>query len=166
MNCKSLEFFELSNEILTRGNSLRFRALGGSMNPFIRNGDILEIEPVDEWKIGQGDVIFYRTLGKRLVVHRVIKKFSQNDKQVFVIKGDSIPDCGEDVLLEDILGKVVAIERNGRRMKFDRGLNRLMNIFYAKISPFSRWIYPPLRKIKHKINKIKDKYADRRSVST
>ena len=40
------EFAELALQILDDGNSLKFRAHGESMNPFIRNGDILEVQPV------------------------------------------------------------------------------------------------------------------------
>ena len=145
MKCNSPEFVELSNEILTRGNRLRFRAHGKSMHPFINDGDIIEIEPVDTKEIRRGDVIFYRKSG-RAFLHRMRKKIYRDDKQVFIAKGDSILGCGEEVRMEDILGKAVALERNGRKIRFDGKFNGLMNIFYGEILPFGRRIYHMLQK--------------------
>lgn len=136
MKCKSIEFIDLSREILGRGNYLRFRAQGESMRPFIRDGDILEITPVNAKEIRLGDVIFYHVNGRRTIAHRVIKKLTQSDKPVFVVKGDSNTGEGEKVYLEQILGKVRVIERKGRKIPFNYGLNRLAYVFYVRISPF------------------------------
>lgn len=149
MRRKGLDFVELSNEILACGCKLRFRAKGGSMHPFIRDGDILVIAPIDAWKISLGDVIFHRIKGGGVAAHRVIKKFFQGGKLIFITKGDSSSGYGDKVLLEEVLGRVIAIERNGRRKRFGSGLSKLQNIFYAKISSFNKWIFPLLRKIKH-----------------
>ncbi|MCK4648717.1 signal peptidase I [bacterium] len=138
MNCGSVEFLELSKDILSQGACLRFQAKGGSMYPAIRDGDILNVEPVKVKDIRLGDVIFYRTAGERMVAHRVIKKLSQNDRLILVTKGDSNTGKEEEVILEEILGRVKAIERYGRRICLNQGLGRLMDIFYAKISPLIR----------------------------
>lgn len=164
MKCNRLDFLEVSREILTRGARVRFQAHGGSMHPFIKNGDILEVEPVDKQKISLGDIIFYHAADRHMAVHRVIKKFFQNDKPVFITKGDSIIDCQEKVFLEEILGRVVGIERNGLKIRFNSGLSKFLNLFYAKLSPFSKWLYPPLRKIKHSIEKIRERYASRKLI--
>jgi hypothetical protein len=41
------DFGALAAAILGTGGGLRFRARGGSMSPFIRHGDLLEVRPVD-----------------------------------------------------------------------------------------------------------------------
>lgn len=148
MNCDIFTFLELNQEILARGSMLRFQAKGGSMRPFIKDGDILEIEPIDSRKIRLGDVVFYQIAGGHAVIHRVIRRFLQDKKIFFITKGDSNPDCEEAVFMEKVLGRVTAIERNGQRIKFSSGLNRLISVFYARLSPFSKWFYPLLRKIK------------------
>ena len=71
-----------------------------------------------------------------MVAHRVIKKFTQNDKPVFVTRGDSNMSERETVYPEQILGRVIAIERKGRRILINYGLNRLLYIFHLRISPF------------------------------
>jgi hypothetical protein len=40
------QFADLAKEILDKGRSLRFRARGLSMRPTIRDGDLLEIQPI------------------------------------------------------------------------------------------------------------------------
>ncbi len=151
MNCGTIEFLELSNEILSRGSCLRFRARGGSMSPFIRDGDVLKVKPAEVSEIKLGDVIFCRT-GNRIVAHRVIKKVSENGKGFLVTKGDSSPNSDEPLHPEDLLGKVVTVERNGLSLRFDGRVARLINLLLTKISPFSRWIYPVLRKVKHMLS--------------
>ncbi len=138
MKCQKLDFLKLSKDILNKGCSLRFQAKGWSMFPAIRDGDILKVEPVKGKEIRLGDVILYRTADERMAVHRAIKKFFQNDKLVLVTKGDSNTSKKEEVLLDEVLGRVKALERNGRRISLDHGLGKLMCIFYAGISPFIR----------------------------
>ena len=137
MRCNKIEFIELSKEILDKGCSLRFQANGSSMYPAIRDGDIINIEPVNEKEIKLGDVIFYRTNDIRMAAHRVINKFFQNGKSILVTEGD-FNTGKEEVILRDVLGKVKAIERNGRIINLTYGVGRLMDLSYAKISPFIR----------------------------
>lgn len=136
MKCRGTELVDLSKEILGRGNDFRFQAQGESMRPFIRDGDILEIAPVNGEEIRLGDVIFYHVGERRTVAHRVIEKIIQNDKPIFLTKGDSNTGEGEKVYLEQVLGRVKAIERSKRKIHINKGLNRLIYIFYLKISPF------------------------------
>jgi len=136
LNLKREDFTFITQKVLGREKSLRFKAKGESMRPFIRDGDILEITPVNGEEMRLGDVIFYHVGERRMVAHRVIEKIIQNDKPIFLTKGDSNMGEGEKICLEQVLGRVKAIERNGRKIRINEGLNRLIYIFYLKISPF------------------------------
>ncbi len=136
LNLKREDFTFITQKVLNREKSLRFKAKGESMRPFIRNGDILEITPVNTEEIRLGDVIFYHVGKRRMVAHRVIEKIIQNHKPIFLTKGDSNTGEEEKVHLEQVVGRVKAIERKGRKIRINEGLNRLMYIFYLKISPF------------------------------
>jgi len=136
LNLKREDFTFITQKVLGREKSLRFKAKGESMRPFIRDGDILEITPVNGEEIRLGGVIFYHVGEKRTVAHRVMKKIIENDKLVFLTKRDLNTDEEEKVHLEQVLGRVKAIERKGRKIRVNEGLNRLMYIFYLKISPF------------------------------
>jgi len=134
MRCIQSEFTELSKEILAKDCCLRFQAKGRSMFPAIRDGDILNVEPVNARKVRLGDVIFYRSGGRRLVAHRVIKKIFKTERVILLTKGDSNKDKGQEVNSNDILGRVKVIERGRRRTDVTQGFGRLVNIFYGKAS--------------------------------
>lgn len=156
MNCDRAEFTELSAEILGRGSRMRFRARGGSMRPLIRDGEIIEVKPAKVSEIRVGDIIFYRASWGSMVAHRVIKKRKEKGKMVLVTKGDSAPGFDGQVYLEQIFGKVVTVEKKGRNVKLDKSFWKLLNFFWAIVSPYSLWIYPSLSKFKQGIYKMLD----------
>lgn len=118
------------------------------MYPFIRSGDILKIAPIGAEEIKPGDVIFYRFGDERIAAHRVLKRSIRSGRIVFIVKGDSVPDSGQNVYSNDVLGRVITIERGDRSIVLDSGLNRFVSILYARVSPFSMWFYPAMRKIR------------------
>ena len=143
LNLKREDFTFIAQEVLGRGRILRFKAKGGSMSPFIRNGDVLEVVPF-KGKINLGDVVFYRSSCGSPVVHRVI----QRGKKSIITKGDSVPSSDEPILSKQVLGRVVAVEKNGWCIRLDKPAGKLLNIILATISPFSFLIYPSLKFIK------------------
>lgn len=149
---KKIDSLNLSKEILSRGNCVRIPIVGSSMYPLLRKGDIIFIKPVDIKQISSGDIIVCQR-GRRMAAHRLMKKYIDNGRIVLVTKGDSFSGFDELLYSEDVLGKVTAIERKGRCLRINNGLYGVINIFCAKLSPFSKWIYPPLRKIKKRMNK-------------
>ena len=60
MNYGTIEFLELSNEILSKGNHLRFRVRGESMYPFIRSDEVIQVKPAKISEVNYADIIFYR----------------------------------------------------------------------------------------------------------
>ena len=135
LNLEREDFTSIAQEVLGRGRILRFKAKGESMSPSIRDGDILEITPVNGEEIRAGNIIFYHVGKKRMVAHRVTKRIIENDKLIFLTRGDSNIGEEEKVHPEQIMGRVKAIERKERRIRIDYGWNRLKYIFYLKISP-------------------------------
>jgi hypothetical protein len=57
IECDSTEFGTLAQAILDEGLTLRFRAKGMSMHPFVRNGDLLHVRAVVDPAAQVGDVI-------------------------------------------------------------------------------------------------------------
>lgn len=139
MKCAKIDFAEVSRQVLNKGACLHFQAKGCSMSPVIRDGDILNVYPLNGTKVRLGDVIFYENQSKQLTVHRVIKRVFNTDSKVLVVKGDSNIDRGEEVTLKQILGRVEAIERDGCRIILGRGWGRLTGVLYARISPFFKY---------------------------
>jgi ribosomal protein S18 acetylase RimI-like enzyme len=134
--------------------SIRFRAKGFSMRPFIQDGDLITVSPLRNSPIRIGDVVLYKTADGRIIVHRVIRKTRIDGKAAFFIKGDAAFDKPEEVDAKRILGRVVAIERNRLKRKLDTKVYRIIGLLFAGLSPFSRWIYPMGSKVKHKGHRL------------
>jgi len=128
----------LLREVLEQGQGFRFRADGISMRPFIVAGDVLVIEPVrDAALLRYGDVVLYRTPCDGLVAHRVIGPSRANpplpgsipaapvEGSLLRTRGDGLRAPIEQVGPEQVLGRVVAVERAGRRFELDRLGQRL-----------------------------------------
>jgi signal peptidase len=148
------DLLELSKDIFKTGKSIRFRAKGWSMRPFIRDGDFIVVSPVEYSLIKTGDVVFYLTAKNKALVHRVIKKSKKDkdDRITMFIKGDATFSTPEKTDTQNVLGKVVAVERNGRKKRLDTKLYQLAGLLLAVISPYSQWTYPLLSKIKKYFN--------------
>lgn len=116
---------------------LRFRALGSSMFPLIRNGDLVTIKPVDPDDLSTGDIIFFEK-NDSLILHRIIEE--EKFKGKFTTKGDNMPICDHAVNSNEILGKLTGIERNGKIINLDTSLNKKLGKFIAEF----HWIINPL----------------------
>lgn len=136
---------DLAAHLLRRGGGLRIKARGGSMMPFLWDGDVVLVTPTGGAGIGVGDVVCYETSPGRLFVHRVIER--KGDR--FVAKGDALAsvdliDAGQ------VLGKVVAIERHGRVRRLDTRRARWRNRAIAAVStliPFLMALAIPVRRV-------------------
>ncbi len=109
-------FLELSTELLQIGQSIRFRARGMSMIPTILHGDFLTVVPVDPSQIRKGDIILYR-MGAGAIAHRVS---AIHGMASFVLRGDAMEVCDDPVKSDQVLGKVILLERDGRSIDLNR----------------------------------------------
>jgi signal peptidase I len=145
VNTSRSNFLNLSREILKRGALLRFQVPGDSMHPFIQDGDVLMVEPANIAKVGVGEVILYYRADKRLIAHRIIRINRQGESTVLTTQGDSLDRADPPIQPEQVLGKVIMIERNSRRLRLDRGLMRLSGRLWAIFPQMRRYWRPVLR---------------------
>jgi hypothetical protein len=130
---------ELIADLLMNGHRVKFRAPGYSMYPSILHEDVITVEPVKPSAVNIGDIILYR-VQDNLIAHRVIKILKRSERNSrsaprgpqdrsaspiearpsasetlqFILCGDARPACDDPVAAEQILGKVVLVETNGR----------------------------------------------------
>jgi signal peptidase len=151
---RDADLLELSKDIFKKGKSIRFQAKGWSMRPFIRDGDFIVVSPIENSSIRTGDVVFYLTTENKVMVHRVIKKYKKDKDNgiTMFIKGDATFSSPEKIDMQNVLGKVIAVERNGRKKRLDTKFYQLKGLLFAVISPYSQWTYPLLSKIKRYFN--------------
>jgi len=137
---------ELLLQLLRAYGVMRFRALGSSMNPWIRHGDILTVRRVDAAKIRRGQVVFYRS-GGSFLAHRVVGKVQQQNELLLVTRGDAVPSPDAPLAASHVLGRVIRIERGGRGINLESPAREALGWLLAHLSAVSRWTYPPARRL-------------------
>jgi len=158
------DLLEMWQEVLEKGRTFRFRALGGSMFPFIRSGDLLTAKAVSPIDLSIGEVLLYQREG-RSFVHRLIKKKIMNGTPLFITHGDHLTFSDPTIQSSQILGKVICIERSGRTIHLDTPSQRMWGRFLASTSSWFvplfqivEWPFQLLRRLPSKINSGLNKF--------
>ena len=110
----------LSDQILSNGGALSFKAYGSSMTPFIKSGDVISVEPVAENSLTVGTIVLCKSSQTRAVAHRVVKRHVKNGQIFFTLKGDALLRPDQTVTIEQVMGKITGIKRDTRIIRFDR----------------------------------------------
>jgi len=108
--------------VLADGKIVRFEAGGDSMYPVIRSGDRLLVEPADARTLRRGDVVLAR-LERGLTAHRIVRVELRGDAVASItMRGDNCPADDPPFPPDQLLGRVRAIDRNGRLRSTSRDL--------------------------------------------
>jgi signal peptidase I len=130
---------ELIEAVHEKGAPFRFKANGYSMTPAIRNGDIITVSPLANLSLKRGDVVAFRhPESPQMLVHRVLRK--KGDR--FLIKGDNCSDADGWISVENILGVITRVERQGKNM-FWPDRHHTLALFYFRLYIF----WPPVRRL-------------------
>src|SRR5512137_1251188 len=113
----------LITDSLKNGRAVRFRAPGGSMHPTIRENETLVVAPAAPAWLSVGDIVLSRC-GEKITAHRLVwidaetaaeeTSGGPEDQPIFILRGDACRTCDPPVPADQVLGKVVAVERKGR----------------------------------------------------
>lgn len=136
-------FLDVSSELLCRGHRVRFRAYGRSMQPTIREGEAITVEPVEPARLIWGDIILYRS-DRGVMAHCIVGlKRRAGEDTIFRVRGDASGSSDESVESKRVLGKVVSVERHGYRLTPNsRGAN-MWRTAHRCVSRLKRWIVRP-----------------------
>jgi signal peptidase len=149
-NCTGLEqhssIEQVAAALRARGR-LCLTVLGSSMFPWLRPGDILWVCCTSFDRLSPGMVVLFAREGK-LIVHRVIRKQATASGPALLTKGDCVPHTDAPVLPQEILGRVVWIQRGRRQIDLDSSPQRFRGLLLARVSPFARFWFPAARKAK------------------
>lgn len=125
-------FTVLMEAVLEKGVPFRFAAPGGSMTPFIRDGDAITVAP---GRIRFGDAVaFVNPHSGKLTVHRVVRV----SRDGYLIKGDNALEPDGFVPRASLLGRVVGVEHRSRRVRLGMGIERVVIAFLSRRG----WLIP------------------------
>jgi hypothetical protein len=142
VSCPGSDFEALAVHILAGGHDLRFRARGSSMLPLLRDGDILDVQPIGETpSIRSGEIVLYRSPGRGIVVHRVVGILRQGQEDILLVKGDAAHAPEPQVPASDVLGRVVSTERSGRRCQAGSWAARRSAPLFVRAYRLRRCVY-------------------------
>jgi GNAT superfamily N-acetyltransferase len=103
---------DLMQAVIDKDASFRFRARGFSMYPFIKDRDVVTLEPLHR-PLKSGDVVAFRQPhADKLAVHRIVSIKGSS----FLVKGDNIPEPDGLIPVEDIFAVAASVERKGKRV--------------------------------------------------
>jgi hypothetical protein len=128
-------FVGLTRELLQRGCNVRFRASGTSMHPTIRDGEVLTVAPASGDTLAVGDVALCR-VGRRPTAHRVVSVQPSDDgRPVLHLRGDNLCSTDRPVRAEDVIGRVLTVNRDGRELPLDAPGRRV------RLRRIARWLF-------------------------
>lgn len=134
--CSAQEFYSLYQDLSGRSLSLRMQVKGGSMYPFIKSGDWVDVVPLKDGArdVRRGEVVLYKK-DDDLYMHRVI----ESKEDIFVAKGDMSFGHDGAIPKEMVLAKVVSVRRGGRTIDLCSGKNIFIGNLVASLSLLSQY---------------------------
>jgi hypothetical protein len=118
-----------------------FQPLGGSMAPFLCQGDTVAISPGRSCRIG--DVVLWQS-GEALVLHRMV--FRRNGR--IITKGDSLLGCDAPIAIEQIRGRAVSRQQGGRVQRLDHLGARFLGLAFSLTVMLLPGLLPLLARVK------------------
>lgn len=121
----------LTEEVVRNFGEVRLRVFGTSMVPAILPGDMVSIQQANLNEISKGEIVLFVRAG-RLFVHRVTSPAGAvavvgSAEPCLITRGDRLRQDDGPVTSGELLGRVVSVERNNRRIEFKSNRsNRLM----------------------------------------
>ena len=130
----SREFIGLAQAVLEKGADFRLKAKGQSMQPFIKNGDILTISSLQRSpKPGDVAAAEHPESGL-LIVHRILKVTDEKA----LIKGDGNWEADGWIGFAKIFGLVVRVERGSTDVQRGAQWRRRFLVHISRSAAFNR----------------------------
>ncbi len=89
---------------LERGQRVRLTVNGGSMTPYICDGDVVELEPI-RTPLEPGDVVLAQSAAGHYVIHRII---SIEGEGVW-LRGDAQEQCEGPFPCQAVMGRATTV---------------------------------------------------------
>ena len=141
---------ELLRGMRERGAALRTPVRGWSMTPFIRDGDVVTIAPIGAVGPRLGEVLAVElTQGSLLVIHRIVRRAGRG----WLLRGDNATAPDGVVPPEQVLGRVVRVQRRGREVRLGLGRERVMIAALSRAGALTR-LMALARRLRHALGAL------------
>lgn len=107
-NIRTMQCEGITEKVLQSGLSVRIRSRGASMFPTLSTGDRVIVS--DACPMLRGDIIVFRK-DALLICHRLVRISRHGGVLYYETRGDAVFGTDEPILPEQVIGKVVSIER-------------------------------------------------------
>ncbi len=146
---------QLFINLLREGHVIRSLAVGGSMSPSIKKGELLIVKPIALEEAEIGEIVAFRRDESHsvLTTHRVVQKGREHGRRYIITKGDRNPYRDFPLVSsQEVLGKVVGLERKGRVLSLETPFYRLRGYLMARLS-LGLWLLGVLKRKASPFNK-------------
>lgn len=134
----------LFSEVIESGKTVKFKVVGNSMYPMLRN----EVDSVvlgSAEKLSKHDIPFYRRKNGEYILHRIVKAESGS----FSCAGDNQLEIEHPVTKEQIIGKVVGFYRRDKYISCNNFIYRCYSFLWINFK-FVRPVFFILRKLRRR----------------
>ena len=107
---------DLALEVLNSTGEARLPVTGTSMLPALWPGDVVEVRRQSMAETLPGEIVVFDRDG-RLLTHRVVGKVDAPEGVLLIARGDALRRPDPAINPEELLGRVTAIWRGGRRLE-------------------------------------------------
>jgi len=137
-------------EAVLKGEQLKMAVTTDSMRPFLRPGDKVVAKKCTPAHLACGDIILYM-LDYVSYVHRFILKKEKDNRLFLITKADKATYFNTPTPSSELIGKVIAVEKDGFYINLDGILWKAINRFLGLSSFLEAVIFNFLRFVKRKI---------------
>lgn len=124
---------EMLREGMRLGHMPFLTVTSGSMEPLLRVGDEVGLQPIRAHQLQSGDIVVIA--GHDLVLtHRFMGLREANGHKVIVTRGDRVVSRDKPWAEDQLLARVVARRRDGYTLWLDFGAGRRLNTALARLS--------------------------------
>ena len=110
------------------------------MQPTIEDGELITVAPVGAATVKRGDILLYQN-ERGVFAHRVlgvvkgtVPTIREGDSPPYILRGDASVSCDPPVAPEQVIGRVVAVQRGNRSLALDSRLANLLRLARLWIS--------------------------------
>jgi signal peptidase len=117
----------LAAEMLRGHGTVCLELRGTSMLPSLWPGDLLTIQSAAHCEAVSGDIVLVMR-DNRFFVHRLIERQQDQDRILWITRGDSVPQNDPPVSANELLGLVVGIRRGRHNLVPGRQVSLLQSV--------------------------------------